>query len=114
MGAGAGYSLEEILDFLNDTRRRATYGAVGDTIGVYHRNVSRLLGHRSPRCSWIVSKRTGRPSDYGSADMHTHLFYRRHVITDGAELRRRIDRWDKRRRRRMLREARSRRRRARR
>ena len=31
--------LEKILDCLNATRCRATYKAVGDVLGVYHRNV---------------------------------------------------------------------------
>ena len=49
-----GLTLEKILDCLNATRCRATYKAVGDVIGVYHRNVR--LRARTPMSAQLLDR----------------------------------------------------------
>jgi hypothetical protein len=58
------FSLLEILRFLNDQQIRATYGAVGDAVGVIARNVGARLGYRRPEASWVVSAANGWPTGY--------------------------------------------------
>lgn len=57
-------SLDEIIDVLHQHGQRATYGAVGEYLGLIAREVGRRMGERecSFRCSWIVKKETGRPA----------------------------------------------------
>ena len=86
-----GYTLNEVLDYLNRHRVRATYKAVGDVIGVYHRNVGRELEDRSPRTSWVVRARDGKPSGYTDDMKHPHLCSKTHVIKPGGELGERLD-----------------------
>ena len=65
--------LLEILDFLNDRKIRATYGAVAGYLGVKPRSMGSLLGERSPRASWVVSVKDGMPTDYPPEHMHPDL-----------------------------------------
>lgn len=79
-------TIEEILSVLNRERVRATYGAVADVIGVSPRSLSRLLGERRPEASWVVAKRTLRPTGYADAQIHPDVAGSR-LISSGDELR---------------------------
>lgn len=87
--------LEKILDCLNATRCRATYKAVGDVIGVYHRNVRLELRNRCPRNCWIVNKNTGQPSGYTSGQMDPRFDRHSRLLTTDRELRQFVDDWEK-------------------
>ena len=86
--------LEKILHCLNATRCRATYKAVGDVIGVYHRNVRLELGHRCPRNCWIVNKSTGQPSGYTPGQMDPRFDRHSRLLTTGRELGQFVDDWE--------------------
>ncbi|MBI2187347.1 MAG: hypothetical protein HYU37_09565 [Acidobacteria bacterium] len=79
-------ALQEVLDCLNRTRTRATYGAVAEVIGGLARGVGQRLGARRPEASWIVSGASGLPSGYAPREMHPDLGGSPLVRT-GAELR---------------------------
>ena len=67
--------------------------AVGCVLGVYHRNVGRLLGPDiTPRTVWVVRVDTGLPGDDGTRDRPeiTAMFpqlLNSEIITTGDELR---------------------------
>jgi len=82
--------VREIIDVLNRRRTRATYGAVGELLRVPARSVSRWLGERRPEASWVVAKKTLRPTGYADGQLHPDL-PGSGVITTGAELRRLLD-----------------------
>ena len=79
-------SVTEILQCLNDARKRATYGAVAGVLGVPARKVGALLGTRRPEASWVVNGDTGLPTDYEQADWHPDLLVTSDVIRTGHEL----------------------------
>ena len=84
-------TIETILDYLNAVPVRATFGAVGEVLGVRPQAVSRLLGARRPEASWIVNGSTGEPTGY-TADQVDPRLPGTHVIRSGAELRSCLDR----------------------
>ena len=86
--------LEKILDCLNSTCCRATYKAVGDVIGVHHRNVRLELRDRCPRNSWVVNKRTGQPSGYTASQIDPRFDRKSRLLTTGRELRQFVDDWE--------------------
>lgn len=76
-----------ILQVLNERRQRATYGAVGNAIGVNPKYVGRrYLGDRRPEASWIVLGNTGKPRGYAASEMHADLFSNDTVLRTGAQL----------------------------
>ncbi len=77
---------QHILDCLNYAKVRATYGAVGDLLGIPAQNVGAELGIRRLEACWVVNSKTKRPSGYGAHLYHPELLQSR-VITTGAELR---------------------------
>ena len=79
---------DQILDCLNRERTRATYGAVGDVIGIPAQSVGRALGRRTQRASWVVNARTGEPTGYNDQQKHPDLRPTSPIITTGDELRR--------------------------
>jgi len=85
-------SLEEILACLNATKTRATYGAVAAIVGGTARGIGQRLGLRRPEASWIVNKRTGRPSGYAPTEIHPDLF-KAPMISEGRELHALLERW---------------------
>ena len=79
------HTLDEILDALQFSRQRATYGAVASVLGVSARSV--LTGRpKDPRHSWVVSKATGLPSEYADSMMHPDLQSRGEVLDTGSAL----------------------------
>lgn len=82
--------LEKIVAFLNQEHRRATYGAVGEALGLPAQAVGGMLGPRCAEASWVVNADTREPSGYSTADKHAALHERSDVITTGLELLRRM------------------------
>jgi len=80
------WTLDTILNLLNQYRRRATYGAVGEVLGVPARSVIRGRP-RNPRHSWVVNKKTGLPTGYAPAQRHRNLLQNGHVLDNGPALR---------------------------
>ena len=85
-------SIQKVLEFLNREKVRCTYGAVADVIGGIPLGVSQQLGSRRPWASWVVNKRTGDPTGYTEDQKHPDLYRKKHVITTGEELVRRMKR----------------------
>jgi hypothetical protein len=78
--------LDEVLDALEQHRRRATYGAVAEVVGGIARGV--MQGRRrAPRYSWVVRRRDGLPTGYHLTERAPDLLAHPGVITTGAELR---------------------------
>ena len=76
-----------ILHVLNVKKQRATYGAVGEVIGVPPKYVGRrYLGDPRPQASWIVLARTGKPSGYSEAEMHEDLFSDATIVRNAEQL----------------------------
>jgi len=78
--------IQTILDCLNSVAVRATYGAVGEVLGVRPQVVPRLLGARRPEASWVVNGTTGEPTGYAPDETDPRL-PGTHVIRTGDELR---------------------------
>lgn len=78
--------VNEILRSLNAERIRATYGAVGDLIGIPAISVSQYLGERRPKASWVVNDDTGQPTGYTSDEMHPDLRRTANIIRSGDAL----------------------------
>ena len=53
-----------VLAFLNHEKRRCTYGALADTLGVLPQAVGQYLGEIRQEASWVVRKETGMPTGY--------------------------------------------------
>lgn len=85
---------KEILDYLNDVEIRCTYGAFGKLTGTPPRSVAgKHLGERRPEASWVVNRKTKKPTDYLPEEMHPNLFKNEAIITTGEELSREINQW---------------------
>jgi hypothetical protein len=82
--------MERIIAFLNGEHRRATYGAVGEALGLPPQTVGGMLGQRRPEASWIVSAETLEPTGYEAPEKHAALHEHPEVITTGLELLRRM------------------------
>ena len=78
--------IQTILERLNAVPVRATYGAVGEVLGVRPQGVPRLLGARRPEASWVVNGTTGEPTGYAPEEVDPRL-PGTHVIRTGDELR---------------------------
>ena len=92
-GAMGSVTLAEILVFLNAEQIRATYGAVGDVLGIPGIGMGAQLGPHSIQASWVVNASTGLPSGYADPDLHPALFSNAEVIASGIELAMRLTAW---------------------
>ena len=77
---------EDILQYLETYRTRATYGAVGELLGIPAIGVASRLGDIRPRASWVVSAKTGLPSGYPAEQCHSELLSNNRIIRKGHEL----------------------------
>ncbi len=78
----------KLLLFLNNEKRRCTYKAFGQVLGIFQRSVStQLLGEQHPYLSWVVNSKTGKPSNYEPQNLHPDLYTNEHIIRDEQELR---------------------------
>ena len=84
---------QAIIHFLNDSRMRATYGAVGEVLGILPRGVGQALGERRIEASWIVNKESGLPTDYSPDLLHPELDSNAEIINTGEELANRMAEW---------------------
>jgi len=92
-GAIGSATLPEILEFLNAEQVRATYGAVGELLGIVPRAMGTQLGPRTVERSWIVSAGTGLPADYSQEEMHPSLLRTDEIIGSGIALAMRLSAW---------------------
>ena len=79
--------IEAILATLNRLKIRATYGAVGEALGIPAIAVGARLGVKRKEASWVVSKKTGMPSGYAPTQTHSELYSKKTIISSGQELR---------------------------
>jgi predicted RNase H-like nuclease len=79
-------AIDDVLRALNEHKIRATYGAVGQYLGVPAIAVSRLLGARRPEASWVVSAKSGRPTGYGLHECHRDLQSSPDILRSGEQL----------------------------
>ena len=87
--------LEEIIQFLNYKRVRATYGAVAEVLGAIPRSMGARLTRLYSRhvdASWVVSAATGLPTGYGAHEMHQAL-HTAGIITNGVEFKKQLSAW---------------------
>lgn len=79
-------TVNQILDRLGQERIRATYGAVGEVLGLPPQSVGRALGNHTMRTSWVVNAKTSEPTGHSAAQKHPDLYRRRRIIKTGKEL----------------------------
>lgn len=80
-------NISEILAALNAHQTRATYGAVGELLGIAAIGVGRHLGQPRAEASWVVSATTEKPTGYNASDYHPDLLSHDKIIRTGNELR---------------------------
>lgn len=88
----SGITLKQILDYLNDERIRATYGAVANVLGIVPQSVGQRLGDKTKRNSWVVNSETELPSGYVDDQIDELLETNSTVVRDGRELATRVRR----------------------
>jgi hypothetical protein len=77
--------MDRIIDALDRERQRATYGALAAVLGKAPRTL--MSGRqRDQRHSWIVSRRSGRPSGYDAEQMHPDLLANEKIIETRGDL----------------------------
>ena len=79
-------SLERALNFLNESKIRATYEAIGQYMNIPTQSVGGELGRKRPFASWVVSKATGKPTGYSSRECDLDLEVNDKIIENGEEL----------------------------
>jgi hypothetical protein len=79
------FSLETIVDRLNEFHQRATYGAVAALVGSTPRNVVQGV-KRARRYSWIVNQQDGEPSGYHELLKHPALHERDTILSTSEQL----------------------------
>jgi hypothetical protein len=82
--------LTAIIKYLSKHKVRATYGAVAEVLGVLPLSMGARLGPHNKEASWIVAAKTGRPTGYAAGDIDPDVLKSTVLISDGAELRRRM------------------------
>ena len=83
--ATATKTIDNIVDQLDHFRQRATYGAVAAVVNRSPRNLMDKRT-RSPRDSWVVSRKDGMPSKYPPEQVHPEIKTRESILATGAEL----------------------------
>lgn len=77
--------MDQILDALDASCQRATYGAVAALLGTAPRTL--MSGRaRDPRHSWVVSRKTGQPTGYSPDEVHPRLLENARVLGGREEL----------------------------
>ncbi|MBC8373659.1 MAG: hypothetical protein ISS69_10175 [Phycisphaerae bacterium] len=79
-------NLIEIVTLLNTHHQRATYGAVGDVVGLPAQSVGQQLGPRNHLNSWVVNARRGLPTGYAQNEMHPNLLDNAQILASGEDL----------------------------
>ena len=80
--------LDTVLSFLSNNGIRASFGAVGEVAGIYHRNLryEYEFVDRDPRTAWVVYQRTGQPPP----ELHEPRPDESELIVDGWKLAKRM------------------------
>jgi hypothetical protein len=77
--------LDHVLDALNRYHQRATYGAVAEVVGATPQSL--MTGRpRDRRHSWVVNRKTGKPTEYSPSQVHPNLTERQEVLSSGKQL----------------------------
>ena len=79
------FSIDAIVDALDQHHHRATYGAVAELLG----RPSRSLMSECPknrRCPWVVSQKHGMPSGYSSFQRHPSFMENEDILSTRGEL----------------------------
>lgn len=85
--AGAGFTIDTIIEQLARHQQRVTYGALAGVVGGLARSV--MGKHpRTPRNSWVMSAATGLPTGYASHELAPDLESNPHVIENADDLQR--------------------------
>lgn len=80
------YTLDSILDELDNFHQRATYGAVAALVNSSPRSL--MSGRpRDPGSSWIVSRKDGLPTGYEAGQSHPDILGREEILTTPEALR---------------------------
>ena len=76
--------LDIVLDCLADNGIRATYGAVGEAVGIHHQHLKdeSQFHRRDPRTAWVVYAKTRQPP----LEVHAPRSSDSRLFTDGAKL----------------------------
>jgi hypothetical protein len=79
------YTMDQILDALDRSHQRATYGAVAAVLDLQPRTL--MQGReRDQRHSWVVSRKNGEPTGYQPAELHPALRERPAVLESKDDL----------------------------
>ena len=79
------FTIDAIVDVLNQHHQRATYGAVAELLGRPSRNLMSECP-KNKRYSWIVSQKDGMPSGYSSFQKHPSLMENEDILSTRDEL----------------------------
>ena len=76
--------LDLVLDYLADNGIRATYGAVGEAVGIHHQHLKDepQFYRRDPRTAWVVYAKTRQPPP----KVHAPRSSDSPLFTDGGKL----------------------------
>lgn len=90
---GDKHKIQEILKCLGENKIRCTYEALFEYLGIplNQTAIVQLLGERRPEASWIVNKRTRKPTGYKPQERAPDLFTNDTVIFTEMELRGLLD-----------------------
>ena len=72
-------TMDQILDALDRSHQRATYGAVAALLGKAPRTLMQGRS-RDQRHSWVVRRQSGEPTGYEPTQMHPSLRERDRVL----------------------------------
>ncbi len=75
-----------IIEFCNLVKIRVTYGAVAGILGIIPRGMSNYLGEKRAEVSWVVNKKSKKPTKYHPDQYHEELFKYSYVISKPQEL----------------------------
>jgi hypothetical protein len=79
------FTMDQILDALDRSHQRATYGAVAAVLDQQPRTL--MQGRdRDQRHSWVVSRKNGEPTGYQPAQIHPSLREKTEVLDNKDEL----------------------------
>jgi len=81
--------IRQALDYLNDSKLRATYSAVQSYLGfkTFEKvDWDEVLGPPREYTSWVVNKKTGMPDGYQPTELHPDLMASEEIITKGKHL----------------------------
>lgn len=78
--------VKQALDYLNENKVRATYAAVQSYLGVKKVAWKKILGPNRPYASWVVNKKTGKPTGYDESELHPDLQENPLIIIKGRQL----------------------------